>query len=88
MEWGLVWMLLILKIPVFMLLYIIWWAVKDPPRPELADEEKGGSDRPRKPRPIAPLHPRRGPHSGSGDARIPPPARTRTATARARVERD
>lgn len=82
------WMLLILKIPVFMLLYIIWWAVKDPPQPELADEGKDGSDRPRKPRPVTPRHPRRGPHGGTGDARIPPPARTRTATARARVERD
>jgi len=82
-----VWMLLILKIPIFMLLYIIWWAVKDPPEP-VPDEGKDGSDRPKKPRPITPRHPRRGPHGGTGDARIPPPARTRTATARARVERD
>jgi hypothetical protein len=81
-------MLLILKIPIFMLLYIIWWAVKDPPQAELADEDKGGSDRPQKPQPIAPKYPRRGPHGGAGDARIPPPPRTRTATARARVEHD
>ena len=88
MEWGLVWMLLILKIPIFMIFYIIWWAVKDPPQPAPADEKKGGSDRPRKPRPIAPAHPRRGPHGGAGDARIPPPARTRATPARTRVTRD
>ena len=76
-------MLLILKIPVFMLLYIIWWAVKDPPQPELADDSNGGSDRPRKPRPITPRHPRRGPHGGPGGARIPPPARNPTPPPRA-----
>jgi hypothetical protein len=88
MEWGFVWIMLILKIPLFALLYIVWYAIKDPPEPELADEGTDGSDRPLKPQPIAPLFPRRGPHGGAGDARIPPPARTRAATARARVERD
>jgi hypothetical protein len=88
MQWGFIWMLLILKIPVAGLFYIIWWAVKDAPDPEAATDDGEGGRRPRKPRPIAPTHPRRGPHTGTSDARIPPPARTRTAVARARVTRD
>jgi hypothetical protein len=88
MEWGFVWLVLILKIPIIGLFWIIWWAIKDAPEPELPGQADDDSDRPLKPRPIAPLRPRRGPHAGPGDARIPSPPRTRTATVRARVERD
>ena len=39
MLWFVLFFLVILKIPVVYLAYLIWWAVKDPPRPEaqLAD---------------------------------------------------
>ena len=28
MGWGFVWLMLVLKIPIAMLLYIVWWAIK------------------------------------------------------------
>ena len=30
-AWGIVWLALIIKIPLFALLYLVWWAIKDPP---------------------------------------------------------
>lgn len=33
MLWFSIWFLVILKIPIAYLLYVIWWAVKDPPAP-------------------------------------------------------
>jgi hypothetical protein len=76
MGWGFVWMMVVLKIPVIMLLTLVWWAVKqtDAEVDETADEG-GGSDRsrhrggPRRPRP-----PRRGPHAEPAPR---PPSRVR-----------
>ena len=57
-------MMVVLKIPVVMLLWICWWAIKQSDMEMEHPPEGGGSDRhphrggPRRPRP-----PRRGPHA-------------------------
>jgi hypothetical protein len=75
--WAIFWLAIILKIPIAALLYIVWWAVRDPPVPE-ADPESGDGGSRRDPHPrIRPPHPpRRGPH---GDPGPPAPARVRVA---------
>jgi len=62
-------MLVILKIPLFAALYLIWYAVKEEPAPEedQIDEDRG----PRRKLPPFPRWPRRGP-VGGGDCRLPP----------------
>lgn len=74
-----VWMFIVLKLPIVAALLLIWWAVQEPEPEPIADEEDGGSRRPRRPhpRPIRPRPPRRGPHAA------PPPS----APARVRVAR-
>lgn len=82
MGWGFVWMMVVLKIPVVMLLCLVWWAVRqvDAEMEEPADGGGGGSDRslhrggPRRPRP-----PRRGPHAE------PPPRSPSRVRARGRT---
>ena len=85
-----IFLMLVLKLPIFALFYIVWYAIKSPPEPEpLADDDGGTkrplSPRPRHPRPALPRNPRSprrgGPH---GAPRIAPPPRTRTVVARAR----
>jgi hypothetical protein len=62
-------MLVILKIPLFAALYLIWYAVKEPAETE---EDLGGEDRgPRRKLPPFPNRPRRGPVGGS-DCKPPP----------------
>ncbi len=74
--WGVLWVMIALKIPLAMLLYIVWWAIRSAPEPVAGDERDGGigdrDDGPRHPRPRPPR--RRGPH---GDPLAPPPPRTR-----------
>lgn len=86
MTWGLIWLMLVLKIPIAALLYIVWWAVRQDTEPDVggADGGDGGTKvhphgdlRPRLPRP--PRH--RGPH---GSPSPPAPQRTRTSTTVAR----
>jgi len=85
-----IFLMLVLKLPIFALFYIVWWAIKSPPDPDPVTDDDGGTKRPlsphpRHPRPALPRHPRRGPH---GAPRIAPPPRVRTVVARARrVER-
>ncbi|WP_205695830.1 hypothetical protein [Conexibacter sp. SYSU D00693] len=86
MDWGFIWIMLVLKIPVFALLWLVWWSVRQTDD-EPGEEESGGdggTKRPRHPRPKRPSPPRtRGPHDGR---RAPAPARVRTsACARDRV---
>ena len=71
-----------LKIPIFLLGYIVWWAVKQTPEPVEPEGGDGGSrrERPHHP-PVLPRTPRRGPH---GDPAPLPPPRVRKVTARAR----
>jgi hypothetical protein len=71
-----IWMMVVLKIPIAALLWLVWWAVKEPEPAGAGEEDDGGSkrpDRPHGPRPSRP--PRRGPHSG---APLPSPPRVRT----------
>jgi hypothetical protein len=77
-----------LKIPILMLLYLVWWAIKQ--SPENAGDKGGGAPvdaRPdRHPRRTPPRLPRRGPHHG---APLPvPPPRVRSVTARGRDTAD
>lgn len=89
MSAAFIFLMVILKIPIAMLLYIVWYAIKSPPEPEPVTGEDGGSKRPLSPRPRHPQHPRpalprnprRGPHAAPP---VPAPARTRTVVARAR----
>jgi hypothetical protein len=78
-AWGIVWLALVLKIPIIALLYLVWWAIKDPPEPVI-DEDGGSPDRDPRPRPHPrdphPRPPRRGPH---GPPEPAAPARVRVA---------
>ncbi len=80
--WGFLWVMLALKIPLALLLYIVWYAVHATPEPAAEDEGDGGiGPRPHGPNRRPPTPRRRGPH---GEPVAPPP-RTRTpATARDR----
>jgi hypothetical protein len=70
-----------LKIPLLMLFWLIWWAVRQEPEYEDAGDDGGQSrDRPH-PAPKLPHAPRRGPH---GDPLPVPPPRVRPVRARAR----
>jgi hypothetical protein len=81
-----VWLMLALKVPICALLYIVWWASREP---EGADDTGTQSDwtpyrgpdhpRPRKPRP-----PRRGPHA---DPAPRPPSRVRVLRGRTPTHR-
>jgi hypothetical protein len=90
MGWGFVWLMLILKIPIALLLWLVWWAVKQAPDEERQPQGGGGSPvrqprqprQPRHPRRPLPRHPRRGPH---GEPAPPAPARMRSVVARART---
>jgi hypothetical protein len=78
--WAFVWMMFVLKIPVAAALWLIWWAVREPPAVE---EERtdgdGGSRRHRHPRGKPPRPPRRGPHAEPPPR---PPERVRVAGAK------
>jgi hypothetical protein len=80
--WAVFWLAVVLKLPIAALLYLVWWAIKDPPQAE-AGEEDGGSrvDDPH-PRLRPPQPPRRGPHAEPAPA---PPARVRAASSRRQV---
>jgi hypothetical protein len=79
-----IWMALVLKIPIAALLWLVWYAAKEP-EPVDADEDSGGSKRPNRPHgPRTPSRPpRRGPHSG---APLPAPPRVRTTAVGRRAD--
>ena len=71
------WMFVVLKIPIAALLWLVWWAVKEPEPPVEVDEGEGGSKRPTRPHGPKPSRPpRRGPHEG---APLPSPPRVRAS---------
>ena len=88
MEWtGFLFLMLALKIPLGMLLWLVWWAVRQTPDEEGAPHGEGGGGSRVDERPPRPHHPRRpfprrGPH---GDPAPPIPPRVRTTVARART---
>jgi hypothetical protein len=82
MEWAMLYLFVGLKIPIFLLGWIVWWAVRQTPEPIEPEGGDGGQrTRPHAP-PTLPRPPRRGPH---GDPAPLPPPRTRKVTARART---
>jgi hypothetical protein len=83
-AWGFIWLAVALKIPIAALLWIVWWAIKDPPVPEAEDGRGGSPDRDPHPHPRGrpPHPPRRGPH-GAPEPRAP--RRVRTAERRRAV---
>jgi hypothetical protein len=81
--WGVFWLAVILKIPIAALLWIVWWAVRQPPVPDADHEDGGGgSRRGRHPRGLPPHPPRRGPHADPPPA---PPERVRVTRRGPRV---
>jgi hypothetical protein len=71
-----IWMFVVLKIPIAALLWLVWWAVREPAPPDPVDEGEGGSKRPDRPHgPRVPRPPRRGPHDAKP---LPAPPRVRT----------
>lgn len=86
MEWAFIWMMVVLKIPIAMLLYIVWWAIKQS-EPELGTRDQDGGVRP----PHGPRVPdhrprRRGPHGSPGAGASPPRVRGGLAATRARAD--
>ena len=74
----LVWMLVVLKIPVIALLWLVWWAVKEP-KPQEEEPvrvQRDPAPEPDHPRPRRPRPPRRGPHA---EPAPPAPGRVRAA---------
>lgn len=75
--WPIFFLLVVLKIPVFASLWLVWWASKTPEEDGAIEDSGNGFRRPR-PLPIRPRGPRRG--SGGGVARplptCPPGGRT------------
>jgi len=60
------WMMLVLKIPLVLLFWLVWWSIHEVPEDSTADEGDGGSRvGPDHPRPRRPRSPRRGPHTGA-----------------------
>jgi hypothetical protein len=77
-----VWMFVVLKIPVVLALWLIWWAIREPEPVMADDQDDGGSDR-HEPLPRNPRPPRRGgPHANPPPAppRVRTPARSRDTT--------
>jgi hypothetical protein len=82
--WAIFWIAVVMKIPLAMLLWIVWWAIKDPPLAETSEDEGGGHDRDPRPHPRGrpPRPPRRGPHRAPTPQA---PRRMRVARGRRRV---
>src|SRR3954471_6099528 len=78
------WLALALKVPIVALLYLVWWAIKDPPVAAV-DDDGGSPDRDPRPHPRdrPPHPPRRRPHAPAG-ARPARPAGACRARPRAR----
>lgn len=78
MEWtGFVFLMVVLKIPLAMLIWLVWWAIRQVPD-ETGEQHGGGGGNQRVDSPTRPFprRPRRGPH---GDPAPPAPPRVRTA---------
>jgi hypothetical protein len=84
-DWGFIWLMFALKIPLAALLWIVWWAVHAQPDAEPLPNDGDGGVRPPHPRHPMPRNPRRGPHR---DGPAPAPARVRTSARHARRRTD
>ena len=80
---GFLFLMFALKIPLGMLLWLVWWAIRQAPDEESVPQGgDGGSRVDGPPRHTHPRRPRRGPH---GDPEPAAPPRVRTTVARART---
>jgi hypothetical protein len=68
--WPIFFLLVVLKIPVFGALWLVWWASREP-EPEAAEDDSGdGFDR-RRPQPTRPRGPQhRPPQAGCAERRL------------------
>jgi hypothetical protein len=71
-----------LKIPLLLLYWLVYWAIKAEPEPDDTGGDGGSRKERPHPAPTLPRHPRRGPH---GDPLPLPPPRVRPVSARART---
>ena len=60
--WPIFFLAVVLKLPVFGALYLVWWAIRAEPTVEDAPESDDGGFRRHRPQPLRPRGPRRGPH--------------------------
>jgi hypothetical protein len=74
--WTFVWMMVVLKIPVALALWLVWYAVREPDLEEDVEPRGDGGSGGDHPRPRHPGPPRRGPHA---EPLPPSPARVRVA---------
>ena len=58
MTWLWIWLLVVLKIPVAIGAYVVWWAIQDPPDQVIGDDPDDGINYTPGPR-------TRGPHDGA-----------------------
>ncbi len=75
MGWGFVWLMLVLKIPIGLLLWLVWWAIRQEPDDAAEGQGGDGGSKVRHPPPFPRSPRRRGPH---GDPLPEAPPRTRT----------
>lgn len=61
--WPIFFLMVVLKIPVAMLLFLIWWAIRAEPAPSDGTDGGGHGFRRRRPQPRGPRGPRRDPHA-------------------------
>jgi hypothetical protein len=79
--WPIIFLAVVLKIPVFFAIWLVWWAVKA--EPELEDAAGEGGDhsfRRWRRQPTKPRGPRRGPHGGAAHAQPEHTVRDRIRT--------
>jgi hypothetical protein len=82
--WPIFFLLVVLKVPVFGALGLVWWASRSAPEPDGAAEDSDGGFGRFRPQPKGPRGPRRGgPHGGGAEQPVPPcPPGGRTRVAR------
>lgn len=61
--WPIFFLAVVLKIPVFGALFLVWWAIRAEPEVEDAPEADDGGFKRHRPQPRQPSGPRRGPHA-------------------------
>jgi hypothetical protein len=62
--WPIFFLLVVLKIPVFGALWLVWWASRPMPETDGATDDSDGGFKRWKPEPNLPRGPRRDPHGG------------------------
>lgn len=75
--WPIFFLLVVLKVPAILMIYLLYWAAKNEPENGIVDEGDDGGNQRRRPRPLMPRGPRRGPHGGG--AVTPSSRRSRAA---------